>query len=82
MQKRKVKIRITTASRQIFRLGGQSLRAFCAACGREVELVTRGQASAILEIVDVELIEFIAAGRVHTIRTVSGSIRVCKDSLF
>ena len=82
MQKRKVKIRITSSRRQVVRFDGHNLRTFCRACGREVETLTRSLADEILEIEDAELSEFIASGRVHAIETVSGSLRVCKDSLF
>ena len=79
-----MKVRITTIRRRTMRVaaGGAALRASCPACGREVEALTRGQAREILEIKEQELNEFIAAGRVHAIQTVSGSVRVCKDSLF
>lgn len=82
MHKRKVRMRITTASRRILRFGGQSVRAYCPACGREVETLTKREVGEVLEIGAEALSEFIAAGRVHAIPTVSGSIRVCKDSLF
>jgi predicted site-specific integrase-resolvase len=82
MHKRRVRIRIKAASRQVFRLGGQNLRAFCPACGREVETLNMEQAGEILEVGERDLKRLIAAGPVHAIETVSGSIRVCKESLF
>ncbi len=78
----KVKVTLTAVRRRTVRVTGAALRAPCAACGREVEALTAGQALAILEVGGQELNEFIAAGRVHAIQTVSGSVRVCKESLF
>ena len=78
----KIKVRITAVRRRMVRVAATAPRAHCAACGREVETLTRSQASEILEVGDQELGEFIAAGYVHAIPTVSGSLRVCKDSLF
>jgi hypothetical protein len=79
----KVKVRITAVRRRTMRVAaGAVLRAPCPACGREVEMLTRSQASEILEVGEQELNEFIAARRVHAIQTVSGSLRICKDSLF
>jgi hypothetical protein len=80
----KVKVTITAVRRRTIRVvaGAPPLRAQCAACGREVEALTRSQAGEILEVGWQELGALIAAGRVHAIQTMSGSIRVCKDSLF
>jgi hypothetical protein len=82
MMKRKVKLRITTSSRQVIRVFGQSLRARCPICEREVEMLTRAQSAEALEIDGQTFDSLLAAGRLHTIQTVSGSLRVCQDSLF
>ncbi len=78
----KVKVRITAVRRRTIKLIARVPRAQCAACGREVETLTRSQASEFLEIEDRELGAFIAAGHVHSIPTVSGSLRICRESLF
>ena len=78
----KAKVKITAVRRRTIRVTAGALRARCAACGCEVEALTRSQAGEILEVGDQELGAFLAAGRVHAIPTVSGSQRVCKDSLF
>lgn len=75
-------MRITAVRRRTMRVTTEAIRATCPVCGHEVEALTRSQASEILEIEGQELSEFIAAGYVHAIQTISGSIRVCKDSLF
>ena len=77
-----MKVRITAVRRRRIRVWANPLRAACPVCGREVEALTRGQANEILEVEDQKLNELIAAGRVHAIQTVSGSLWVCKDSLF
>ena len=82
MLKRKIRLKITSASRQTIRLGGQGLPAHCPACGREVRLVTKAEAQGILRVDGPALDVLIAAGLVHLLRTVSGNLHVCKDSLF
>jgi hypothetical protein len=54
----------------------------CLICAREVELLTRVGAAEVLEVGLGALDAFISAGRVHAVETASGSVRVCKDSLF
>ena len=82
MIRRKVRLKITAASRQTVRVAGRVLSARCAACGREAEMVTEGEAAGILQVDGPGLDRLIADGRVHTIQTVSGNPWVCKDSLF
>jgi predicted site-specific integrase-resolvase len=82
MIKRKVRLKITTSSRQTFRSSGQHLGALCTACGREVELVTATQAAGILQVGEHELERFAGAGAIHLVQTVSGRHWVCKNSLF
>ena len=57
------------------------VRAFCAVCNREVPTLTCAQAAEFLEINEQDLAELIAAGKVHATRTVSGTFRICQDSL-
>ena len=45
-------------------------------------MLTAGEAAAVLEVDDCTLDRLIAAGEVHALQTVSGNLRVCKDSLF
>jgi predicted site-specific integrase-resolvase len=48
----------------------------------ETEMLTADESAALLE-VEIRLIEdFILDGKIHAIRTASGNLRVCKDSLF
>ena len=82
MIRRKIKLKITTASRQTFELRALVLRLDCPVCQHEVEMLTRAQAAGVLEVDAPTFDRLVAGGRLHTIHTVSGSIRVCKDSLF
>jgi hypothetical protein len=82
MMKRTVRLKITSTSRQTFWLGNLGLRAHCPVCKGEVEMVTEAQAKGILQVDGLALDRLTAAGRVHTIETVIGNLRVCKDSLF
>ena len=82
MIRRKVKLKITTASRQTIERRALILRLYCPICEHEVEMLTRPQAAEILEI-DLQTFDLLmAGGYLHTMQTVSGGIRVCQDSLF
>jgi len=80
--KRKLKLEITKIRRQFLSLPGARLSVHCPACGREVEMLARAEAAEILEVEGEMLDALICAGRVHAIETVSGSTKICKDSLF
>ena len=76
------KLKIITVRRSTWHVQPFLIQAHCPVCAREVELLTQTQAAEVLEIGDQMLGALIAAGRVHAVRTISGSLRVCKDSLF
>ena len=82
MLRRKVRLKITAASRETVRPARPPLSARCPACGREVEMVTEGEAAGILQVDGPALARLVADGRVHAVRTVSGNALVCKGSLF
>ena len=82
MIKRKVKLKITTAHRQTIKLPGRSLTARCPVCRREVEMLTSAEAASVLEVDPTTFDRLVAGGCIHTVHTVSGAIRVCKESLF
>jgi predicted site-specific integrase-resolvase len=75
-------IKITAIRHRLLRLRSSAVSAHCAVCGREVETLAAAQAAEVLEVETDRLNLFIADGRVHAIGTVSGSLRICKDSLF
>ncbi len=58
------------------------LRASCSVCKHEVEMLTAAESTEILEIDDNALNSLVTAGKVHAALTVSGNLRICKDSLF
>ena len=81
MVKRKIKLTITTASRQTIKRQ-TFVRLNCPVCESDVEMLTRTQAAEILE-VDLRTFDhLVASGSLHTVQTASGGIRVCKNSLF
>jgi hypothetical protein len=80
--RRRVKLKVSGASRQTIRVLGEGFRARCVTCGREVEMVTAAQAAAVLRVDGQTLDSLVRAGQVHVIQTVSGNIWVCEDSLF
>jgi hypothetical protein len=57
-------------------------RARCPVCGREVETLSAAQAATVLEVDAQALAQFAADRRIHAIPTISGSLLVCRDSLF
>lgn len=73
---------ITTTRRRILRLRPLLVCARCPVCGREVETLAQAQAAEVLEINLLRLDALLAEGRIHAIPTVSGSVRICRDSLF
>ncbi len=76
------RIKITTTQRRILRVRPTAVRAVCPVCAREVETLSTGEAAAVLEVDDLIFHGLLTAGQIHTIRTVSGSLRVCQDSLW
>lgn len=75
-------IKVTSTRHRSARLHSIAVRAHCPVCGREVETLAAVQAAEVLEVETDQLTHFIADGRVHAMETVSGSLRICKDSLF
>ncbi|MDQ3010434.1 MAG: hypothetical protein M3X11_06995 [Acidobacteriota bacterium] len=78
--KRRIKISATRIRRQ--RVTAPGIRVFCLHCAQEVETWTASQAAEVLEVSAAALQHFIAEGQVHAIATVSGSLRICRVSLF
>ena len=76
------KIKITATRRRTWLARPPAVRAHCPACGRGVETLAGGEAAGVLEIDPAALAHLIEAGLVHAIPTVSGSHRICQDSLF
>ena len=76
------RLKITVTRHRMQRMKALPVRAVCPVCAREVETLACAQAAEVLELDGQALAGLIAAGRVHTIQTVSGSHRVCRDSLF
>jgi hypothetical protein len=82
MIRRRVKLKITTGSRQTFERQALILRLYCPICEHDVELLSSALAANVLEVGIGALKQLLADGQIHAVQTVSGHIRVCKDSLF
>jgi hypothetical protein len=80
--KRKRRVKITTTRRRTLNHARTPVLVFCPGCGHEVETLKKSQARELLEVDEQHLGFLIAEGRVHAIEIVSGSVRICKDSLF
>ena len=79
---RSLKVKIKKVRRRSIRIPVFVVRAQCPLCQRYVEMLTLAEASEVLEVDARTVNQLIASGRVHTINTVSGGLRICKDSLF
>ncbi len=78
----KVTVRVTRIRQRIIQSREPALRQHCRLCQREVEMLTSIEAARVLEIDHQTLALLIGDGSLHTIQTVSGNMRVCKESLF
>jgi hypothetical protein len=76
-----IKLKITTTRKKAITLIPAVVSVFCPACRAEVQMLTCREAAVFLEIGEQDLAELIAGGKAHAIRTLSGSLRVCQDSL-
>ena len=78
--KRSVRIRIAQVTPGP---GAQAaVRAYCPACGRDVDAIPAAQAARLLEIALPALARLTAEGTVHLLPMVSGAARICCDSVF
>jgi hypothetical protein len=75
------RLKITTVRRCRAHTRVLVLRARCPICQREVDTLTPLQTTEVLAVGAEALDGLIARGLVHAIRTVSGSLLLCKDSL-
>jgi hypothetical protein len=75
--KRKVRIQVT-------RIRNQAAAAFvyCRACGFETEILTPSDAEQLLQVSSSALMQLILTGSIHAISTVTGSVCICKRSIF
>ncbi len=74
--------RITITRRRTLRFQIPLIRARCPVCAREVETLSAAQAAEALEVQPIILGQMIGDGVIHTISVVSGSLRICRNSLF
>ncbi|MEW6130206.1 MAG: hypothetical protein AB1757_24435 [Acidobacteriota bacterium] len=82
MTRRIARLKVTTTRLQTMEFRAFRLMLHCPHCEHEVEMLTRAQAAGVLE-VDVQTFnQLIAEGQIHAVQTVTGGLRVCKDSLF
>jgi hypothetical protein len=80
--KQSLKLSIARSRRRRLILPMNILRVYCPSCAREVELISKAEAAGILEVDELALNGLLADGYIHTMQTLSGGLRVCKDSLF
>ena len=80
--KRRLRLRISQIRRQTIVPAPDTLRLLCPVCEREVEMLSSNQALRFLGVDPQKLGQFVAAGQIHSVRTVNGNTWVCKDSLF
>lgn len=79
---KEIRLKITTTKRRLVRYQPPPVRANCPACAREVNTLDTAQAAAVLEVSQTQFQLLLADATVHALPTVSGSLRICQDSLF
>ncbi len=80
--KRKVRVKIVEITRENAITTPRAIAVYCSQCEDNAEIVTRTEASAILQTSDPDLEGLIFSGTVHAIKTVNGTVWICKKSLF
>ena len=81
LMKRSLKVTITRTRRRTINVPAGMLCVHCPVCRREVETLSKTQAISFLGIEEEIFEDLTAAGLIHAIQTVSGHLRVCKDSV-
>ena len=76
------RITLTVTRRRTLRLNLSPSRAHCPDCAREVETLSAHEAAAVLGVDEAAFDSLLAAGQVHVLQAVSGSLRICQASLF
>jgi hypothetical protein len=76
------RLTFTFTRRRTLRVHFVPVRAHCPVCARVVDTLDAAQAAAALAVSDDRLQEMLAAAVVHGLPTVSGSLRICQESLF
>jgi len=80
--KERLRMKITMVRQQTVVPAPAPMRLSCPVCEREVDMFTGAQAVSILG-VDYQMLDhMVASGQAHSIKTISGNVWVCKDSLF
>ena len=80
--KRKLKVTISKVTRKTKKLIPAKLISHCARCDRETEILTKAQASQLLQTSENTLDDMVYAGVVHVIQMVNSNLWICKNSLF
>lgn len=78
----KVTVKITRIRQRVIISHEPAQRHHCRLCRREVAMLTRAEAGQVLQVDQQTLACLIGDGSIHTIESVSGNTRVCKESLF
>ncbi len=80
--KRRLKLTVTKIRRQTVSENKLNFRAFCPNCHVTTETLSLDESAKFLEIEKQKLEDLIALGDIHTIFTISESLRICQNSLF
>lgn len=74
---------ITTETHEILivRNGRESIRGFCAECGRESEMLNLDSAVLLTKIGTREIFRLVETGKIHSLETTNGLLLVCRNSL-
>lgn len=76
------RLTLTVTRRRTLRVQFLPVRARCPVCACVVDTLDAAQAAAVLEVTPPQFQLLLADATVHALPTVSGSLRICQDSLF
>jgi excisionase family DNA binding protein len=76
----KRRIEVTTVERE--RIIRQPLPTVCPVCQKVTELLTVRQAAALAQVRAATIRRWLAAGKIHGVKTAGGQHRLCRASLF
>ncbi|MGH9424931.1 MAG: hypothetical protein ACRD2L_01285 [Terriglobia bacterium] len=81
MRKRRKEITVEVDEVFVIRQAGKKVRAWCAACGTDVVMVTPEAAAIVWGVSTRTIYAFVEARKIHFLETPADLLLVCTDSL-
>ena len=74
-------IRFEIEELYLLRKAGESVRAWCEGCGREVQMTTADEAASLAGVTTRTVYRWVEQGKIHFAETAEGRVLVCLNSL-